>query len=142
MSEVIERRLPEVRVIELPRIPDERGFLAELYHERSLAAQGIAVRFVQDNFSFSPRPFTVRGLHFQTAPHAQAKFVRIIRGAALNVAVGLRRLGLPTTLIAMVGDDEPGEHIRERQPADRSRGLQRPATGEDGEGAEDGLLLR
>jgi hypothetical protein len=37
---------------------------------------------------------------------------------------------------------EPGEHIRERQPADRCRGLQRPATGEDSEGAEDGLLLR
>jgi dTDP-4-dehydrorhamnose 3,5-epimerase len=89
--QVTRRELPDVLVFDTERLHDDRGYLTELFNVRSLAERGVGTVFVQDNFSFSPRPFTVRGLHFQAPPHAQAKFVRILRGAALNVAVDLRR---------------------------------------------------
>jgi dTDP-4-dehydrorhamnose 3,5-epimerase len=87
--------IPEVMLFETERYADERGFLAEVWSEQGLAAAGVDARFVQDNFSFSTRPFTLRGLHFQSEPMAQAKLVRILRGAALTVAVDLRR-GAPS----------------------------------------------
>jgi dTDP-4-dehydrorhamnose 3,5-epimerase len=86
----IATSIPDLVLLETDRHGDERGFLAELFNGEALAAQGIGARFVQDNFSLSPRPFTVRGLHFQAPPHAQAKLVRVIRGVALTVAVDLR----------------------------------------------------
>ena len=67
----------------------------ETYSEAALAAVGIHDRFVQDNQSFSAFAGTIRGLHFQRPPHAQAKLVRCVRGAILDVAVDLR-VGAPT----------------------------------------------
>lgn len=67
----------------------------ETYSEAALAAVGVHDRFVQDNQSFSAFEGTVRGLHFQRPPHAQAKLVRCVRGAILDYAVDLRR-GSPT----------------------------------------------
>lgn len=70
---------------------DERGFLTESYNQAGFdAAIGQSVRFVQDNHSRSSRG-VLRGLHYQLAPHAQAKLVRVTRGAVFSVAVDLRR---------------------------------------------------
>ena len=58
---------------------DDRGYFLEVFQEPKSTAHGLAVRFVQDNASWS-RQGTLRGLHFQTPPHAQGKFVRALRG--------------------------------------------------------------
>lgn len=78
-------------LIEVRRFGDARGAFAETYSRRDFAALGVAEEFVQDNWSRSDLPGTVRGLHFQRPPHAQAKLVRVLRGAILDVAVDLRR---------------------------------------------------
>jgi dTDP-4-dehydrorhamnose 3,5-epimerase len=67
----------------------------ETYSEARAAAAGIDVRFVQDNRSFSASEGTLRGLHFQRAPHAQAKLVQCVRGSVMDYAVDIRR-GSPT----------------------------------------------
>ncbi len=87
----IEAVLPEVRVLEPKRHLDERGHFCETYNQRCLAALGIDCSFVQDNESLSHRQGTVRGLHFQSGSFAQAKLVRVARGAVFDVVVDLRR---------------------------------------------------
>ncbi|MGX0903357.1 dTDP-4-dehydrorhamnose 3,5-epimerase [Roseovarius sp. MBR-79] len=87
--------LPGVLVLTPPRFGDGRGFFSESWNRRSLAQQGIETNFVQDNHSLSTAPGTLRGLHFQTPPHAQAKLVRCGRGALYDVAVDIRH-GSPT----------------------------------------------
>ena len=77
------------------RFADERGWFVETYNRRGAEAAGIADVFVQDNHSLSRPVGTVRGLHFQCPPHAQAKLVRCARGRILDVAVDLRD-GSPT----------------------------------------------
>ena len=74
---------------------DDRGFFAETYSRRKYTELGIDVEFVQDNHSLSREVGTLRGLHFQSPPHAQAKLVRCGRGAIFDVAVDIRR-GSPT----------------------------------------------
>lgn len=69
---------------------DERGFFIESFKESEFTANGIAVRFVQDNHSLSKKN-VVRGLHYQRAPKAQGKLVRVITGKVWDVAVDLRR---------------------------------------------------
>ena len=83
--------IPDVKIITPVRHSDERGFFSEVYNQAALAAAGIDIVFVQDNHSLSVPQGTVRGLHFQTPPFAQAKLVRVLRGAILDVAVDLRR---------------------------------------------------
>lgn len=78
-------------VITPARFGDTRGFFSESYSARSLAQHGIDIAFVQDNHSLSDTPGTVRGLHFQSPPHAQDKLVRCGRGALFDVAVDIRR---------------------------------------------------
>ena len=85
----------ELIVIKLERHGDHRGFFAETYSRGEYAAIGIDVEFVQDNHSLSKEVGTLRGLHFQAPPHAQAKLVRCGRGAIFDVAVDIRR-GSPT----------------------------------------------
>ena len=92
---VAETGIPGLKVITPPRFGDARGFFAETYSRDKLAAQGIAFDFVQDNHSLSSQIGTVRGLHFQAPPHAQAKLVRCGRGVLFDVAVDIRR-GSPT----------------------------------------------
>lgn len=84
-----------VRLIKTKRFGDDRGWFSETYSEARLAAEGIHQRFVQDNQSCSTFVGTVRGLHFQRPPHAQAKLVRCIRGRIIDYAVDLRK-GSPT----------------------------------------------
>ena len=82
-------------LIKTVRHRDHRGFFAETYSRAKYSETGINVEFVQDNHSLSEVLGTLRGLHFQTPPHAQAKLVRCGRGAIFDVAVDIRR-GSPT----------------------------------------------
>lgn len=86
---------PPVQLIEPKRHADARGWFVETYNAANFANIGIRDVFVQDNHSLSRPPFTLRGLHFQSPPHAQAKLVRCLRGRIFDVAVDLRR-GSPT----------------------------------------------
>lgn len=95
MVNVIETRLSGVLRIVPRRFADSRGVFSETWNARELRAAGASVDFVQDNQSFSAEAGTVRGLHFQTPPAAQAKLVRVAQGAVLDVAVDIRR-GSPT----------------------------------------------
>ena len=73
------------------RISDNRGFFSESYSRRRYAETEIGADFVQDNHSLSWAAGTLRGLHFQAPPAAQAKLVRCGRGAIFDVAVNIRR---------------------------------------------------
>lgn len=97
MSVVETRSLELDGLVEVrpKRFSDERGFFSEVWSEPDLADAGIAVHFVQDNHSYSARCGVLRGLHFQLAPFAQDKLVRVSRGAIFDVAVDIRR-GSPT----------------------------------------------
>jgi len=93
--DIIETSLPDVLVLIPRRLGDDRGWFSETYNARTLAEHGIRTEFVQDNQSFSAAKGTLRGLHYQAPPHAQAKLVRCLAGAILDVAVDARR-GAPT----------------------------------------------
>jgi dTDP-4-dehydrorhamnose 3,5-epimerase len=84
-----------VKILTPRRFGDARGFFSESWSRKVLAAQGLDYDFVQDNHSLSARVGTVRGLHFQSPPHAQDKLVRCGRGRLFDVAVDIRR-GSPT----------------------------------------------
>jgi dTDP-4-dehydrorhamnose 3,5-epimerase len=83
--------LAGILMIEPVRFGDHRGFFAETYSQRVYAELGISENFVQDNHSLSAEIGTVRGLHFQGPPHAQAKLVRCGHGAIFDVAVDIRK---------------------------------------------------
>ena len=87
----IETALPGVLIIEPQVFGDHRGWFMETWSQAKFEALGLSVRFVQDNHSFSAQKGTLRGLHFQKSPKAQAKLLRCSRGAILDVAVDLRR---------------------------------------------------
>lgn len=78
-------------LLQVRRFGDHRGFFMETYSRRDFEAVGVTDHFVQDNHSLSATPGTLRGMHFQLPPHAQAKLVRVLRGAVLDVIVDLRR---------------------------------------------------
>lgn len=84
-----------VRLIHPQRHGDARGWFVEVYNRDRFAEHGITCSFVQDNQSLSAPAYTLRGLHFQTPPRAQAKLVRCIRGRIFDVAVDIRN-GSPT----------------------------------------------
>lgn len=84
-----------VTLIETRRFGDARGWFSETYVEARYAALGVDVRFVQDNQSYSAFAGTIRGIHFQAPPHAQAKLVRCPRGRIIDYAIDLRK-GSPT----------------------------------------------
>lgn len=77
-------------LVKTRRFGDDRGWFMETYSEAALAQHGVHDRFVQDNQSRSTFQGTIRGLHFQTPPHAQAKLVRCVRGRIMDYAVDLR----------------------------------------------------
>jgi dTDP-4-dehydrorhamnose 3,5-epimerase len=83
-------RIRDVLLIRPRRFSDARGFFAEVWNKQTYSEAGITTDFVQDNCSFSRSPGTIRGLHFQYAPAAQTKLVRVVRGSVLDVAVDLR----------------------------------------------------
>jgi dTDP-4-dehydrorhamnose 3,5-epimerase len=103
------------RIVTTKRHVDKRGWFSESFHEQRLRELGIICRFVQDNQSSSNNAGTLRGLHFQLPPAAQAKLVMVVRGKILDVAVDVRR-GSPTY----------GKHISAELSADCGRQLYIP----------------
>ncbi len=88
----IERTvIPGVLILRPRKFEDARGFFAPVFRESDLQAAGVAHGWVQENQSLSVRKGTVRGMHFQKPPFVQAKLVRVVRGAALDVCVDIRR---------------------------------------------------
>ena len=103
--------IPDVFVIQ-PRVcEDSRGYFIETYSTRRYCEAGIASQFVQDNESCSMKG-VLRGLHYQEEPYAQAKLVRVIRGAVFDVAMDIRK-GSPTF----------GKYAAERLSAENKRQL-------------------
>jgi dTDP-4-dehydrorhamnose 3,5-epimerase len=95
MMQVISSHFRDVKLLRPARHVDTRGFFSEAYSKRAYAAIGILNEFVQDNHSLSRKRGVVRGLHFQRPPFAQAKLVRVVRGAIFDVVVDIRA-GSPT----------------------------------------------
>ena len=93
--QIEETDIPGLLVLTPRRFGDARGFFSESWNKRLLAEHGLDYDFVQDNHSLSAQVGTVRGLHFQAPPHAQAKLVRCGRGRLFDVAVDIRK-GSPT----------------------------------------------
>lgn len=91
MTTITPLAIPEVLLITPKRHGDARGWFSETWSRKTFAELGVAADFVQDNQAFSSRKGTIRGLHFQQAPHAQAKLVRALRGAIYDVAVDVRQ---------------------------------------------------
>jgi dTDP-4-dehydrorhamnose 3,5-epimerase len=87
--------LSGILIISPRRFGDDRGFFCETWNASGLADYGVNTTFVQDNQSLSSTVGTIRGLHYQSPPHAQDKLVRCGRGALLDVAVDIRK-GSPT----------------------------------------------
>jgi dTDP-4-dehydrorhamnose 3,5-epimerase len=92
---VRETGLVGVLVLTPIRVADSRGYFAETYNRQTFREAGITTAFLQDNQSLSLRAGTIRGLHFQRPPAAQAKLIRVVRGSIYDVAVDLR-IGSPT----------------------------------------------
>lgn len=87
--------IPDVKIVHVESFADTRGRFSETYHKDKYDTLGIETAFVQDNQSISRKEGTIRGLHFQSPPFAQAKLVRVAIGAIFDVAVDLR-VGSPT----------------------------------------------
>ena len=88
---VIDTAIPEVKIIEPTVFGDARGFFFESFNEQKFREQtGVTLPFVQDNHSKSIKG-VLRGLHYQLAPKAQGKLVRVIQGEVFDVAVDLRK---------------------------------------------------
>jgi dTDP-4-dehydrorhamnose 3,5-epimerase len=104
--------IPDVKILTPKRFDDGRGFFSEVYNRKRYEDAGVRLDFVQDNHSLSEKAGTIRGLHFQTAPFAQDKLVRVVRGRILDVAVDLRRSS-PTF----------GQHVAVELSADNWRQL-------------------
>ena len=83
--------LPDVLILTPTRFGDDRGWFSETFNATRMSAAGLTMAWVQDNHSMSAKPGTLRGLHFQSPPHAQDKLVRCTRGAVWDVAVDIRR---------------------------------------------------
>ncbi|MGH9220713.1 MAG: dTDP-4-dehydrorhamnose 3,5-epimerase [Vicinamibacterales bacterium] len=83
-------RIPGAWVIDIEPINDQRGFFAMTWLPEEFRKRGLDPALAQCNLAFNHRRGTLRGMHFQTAPHAQAKLVRVTRGALLDVIVDLR----------------------------------------------------
>jgi dTDP-4-dehydrorhamnose 3,5-epimerase len=83
--------VPGAYRIEIEPHVDERGLFARTFCERELAEGGLAARIVQTSISVNVRRGTLRGLHWQTAPHEEAKIVRCVRGRIWDVVVDVRR---------------------------------------------------
>ena len=83
-------KLSGVWLVDLERREDERGFFARSWCQAEFERHGLNPRLVQCNVSFNRKRGTLRGMHYQVAPHAEAKLVRCTRGAIFDVAVDLR----------------------------------------------------
>ncbi|MBA2525969.1 MAG: dTDP-4-dehydrorhamnose 3,5-epimerase [Pyrinomonadaceae bacterium] len=85
-----ETKLKGAFIIRAEQMEDERGFFARSWSEREWRAHGLDPRLVECNISFNKKRGTLRGMHFQTAPHEQPKLVRCTMGALYDVIIDLR----------------------------------------------------
>jgi dTDP-4-dehydrorhamnose 3,5-epimerase len=83
-------RLHDVKVIELEPARDARGAFTRTFCAREMAAAGLETAFVQASFSHTNRAGTVRGMHFQRAPHEEVKVIRCVAGAIYDVLIDVR----------------------------------------------------
>jgi len=82
--------LPGVYIVELQKLEDDRGFFARSWCQKEFEAHGLSSKAVQCNISFNKTRGTLRGLHYQCRPHAEAKMVRCTRGAIYDVVIDIR----------------------------------------------------
>ena len=87
--------LPDVKLLTPKRFGDNRGYFSEVYKQTALREAGLDLEFIQDNQSLSREVGTLRGLHYQAPPFAQAKLVRVVTGRIYDVAVDIR-VGSPS----------------------------------------------
>jgi dTDP-4-dehydrorhamnose 3,5-epimerase len=85
-----ETKLPGAFIIEPRTFQDERGFFSRIWSQSEFEAHGLTARFVETNMSLSVKTGTLRGMHYQAAPHAQTKLVRCTRGSIYDVIIDLR----------------------------------------------------
>src|ERR1700674_921333 len=83
-------KLPGVFEIDIEAKPDERGFFGRTWCQEEFAAHGLNTKLVQCSLSFNIGKGTMRGMHYQVAPHAESKLVRCTRGAVFDVVLDLR----------------------------------------------------
>ena len=88
---VIDTALQGVKIIETDYFDDDRGWFTESYNKERFVNFGLDADFIQDNHSYSKKKGTLRGIHFQNNPKAQAKLVRCTKGSILDVVVDLRK---------------------------------------------------
>lgn len=88
---VVSTEIEDLFIIEPQVFGDNRGWFMESWSQKKMEEAGLFYNFVQDNHSFSALKGTLRGLHFQKGSSSQAKLVRCVRGAVLDVAVDLRK---------------------------------------------------
>jgi dTDP-4-dehydrorhamnose 3,5-epimerase len=105
--QVLSSHFRDVKLLRPARHLDSRGFFSEAYSKRAYAEIGIVNEFVQDNHSLSRKKGVLRGLHFQLEPFAQAKLLRVLRGAVFDVVVDVR-----------TGSPSYGQHIATLLSAD------------------------
>ena len=108
---MVDTKLPDVKILEPDVFGDHRGWFMETWSQKKLAELGINLTFVQDNQSFTAKKGTLRGIHFQNGEWSQAKLVRVVAGAVIDVAVDLRK-GSPTYL-QWVGVELSAENKRQ-----------------------------
>ena len=89
--------LPGAFVIEAKKLPDDRGFFARSWCVNEFKAQGLNSRLVQCNISYNKKKLTLRGMHYQISPFAEAKVVRCTRGAIYDVIIDIRRTSATRT---------------------------------------------
>jgi dTDP-4-dehydrorhamnose 3,5-epimerase len=82
--------LKDATLIDLERRGDDRGFFARTFCADEFSKVGLPVDFVQQNTSYSANKGTLRGMHFQTAPHGEDKLIRCLRGAIVDIIIDLR----------------------------------------------------
>jgi dTDP-4-dehydrorhamnose 3,5-epimerase len=86
----IETAIRGAYLVRIERAPDERGFFARTWCAQEFAAHGLSARLEQCSVSYNARRGTLRGMHYQAAPHAEAKLVRCTSGAIYDVIVDAR----------------------------------------------------
>jgi dTDP-4-dehydrorhamnose 3,5-epimerase len=107
-----QTEIPGVVIVDIERHADERGHFAQTFCSEGFAAEGLFASPIQSATSFNPHRGTLRGLHFQNEPHAQAKLVRCTRGMIFDVVVDLRP-GLPShaSWVGMALSQENGRAV-------------------------------
>jgi dTDP-4-dehydrorhamnose 3,5-epimerase len=88
---ILETKFADAILIEPKVFGDHRGFFMESYNEEAYKKHGVDINFIQDNHSLSQQSGTLRGMHYQLAPKAQTKLIRVTRGAIYDVIIDIRK---------------------------------------------------